>query len=34
MLSQLVPNLVGRVLGYVGWWEQNREAWKSGWVEP
>jgi hypothetical protein len=34
ILRQLVPNLVGRVLGLVGHQEQNHEAWKPGWAEP
>jgi len=34
ILRQLVPNLVGRVLGLVGCQEQNREAWKPDWAEP
>jgi hypothetical protein len=33
ILRQLVPNLVGRVLGPVGCQEQNREAWMPGWAE-
>jgi hypothetical protein len=34
ILRQLVPNLVGRILGPVGCQEQNREAWKLSWAEP
>jgi hypothetical protein len=34
ILRQLVPNLVGCVLGTVGCQEKNREAWNPGWVEP
>jgi len=34
ILMQLVPNLVGHVLGPVGCQKQNCEAWKPCWVEP
>jgi len=33
ILKQLVPNLVGRVLGPVGCQKQNHEAWKPDWAE-